>query len=57
MSTIITKDNIIKIIKYILIAIAIVIGTYIFSIIINAVFNLGLKFGNLLRCIYSIVCG
>ena len=55
MSIIIKNELIRKIIKYFVLFVAIILGLYIFTIIIQAVFNLGKYIGTFLRCLYALI--
>lgn len=54
MSTII-KTNINKILKYVLMFFAVSIGTYLATLIIKLIFNLGAYFGTFMRILYTII--
>lgn len=55
MSTLI-KANINKVLKYILMFFAVLIGTYLFTLVIKLIFNLGAYFGTFMRILYTILC-
>ena len=56
MSTLITKNNIKLISKYLVLGIMIILGMFIAVYILEMVFNLGIYFGTFIRNIYNLVC-
>ncbi len=56
MSTIINKDNAIKIFKYVLLGIAFILGFYLSIYLVEMFFNIGVYMGTFIRNLYSIVC-
>lgn len=56
MSTLITKNNIKLISKYLVLGIMIILGMFIAAYILEMVFNLGIYFGTFIRNIYNLVC-
>ena len=58
MSTLITKDNIKFISKYLILGIMFILGMFIAVNLVEMVFNLGIYFGTFIRNIYNlVVCG
>ncbi len=50
------KENYKTIAKYIAYFFLIVIGLYIFTIVLQFIFNLGTYLGTFMRCLYTFVC-
>ena len=56
MPTIIKNPVVNKIIKYFVLLIVSTIGLYVGTILIQAIFNLGVSFGTFIRCLYHVIC-
>ncbi len=56
MSALISKDNLMLVLKYIGIGFLFIVGTIVAINIIEMVFNLGVYFGTFVRNIYNLVC-
>lgn len=56
MSTLIKKDNLLKVLKYFMIGFITIIGIYLGTFLIETIFNLGVYLGTFIRGLYSLVC-